>query len=1062
MRVFKTLGLLLAILIIVVVAVPVAIITFLDPNDFKTMIAERVEAETGRPLSIPGEIELEFWPDIRLTTGAVSFGNAPGFSEAPMLSVESLELAVATMPLLRKQVKMDTLRVGGARVNLERNADGVSNWDDLAAGESGSSGGNIGAIALGGVDIQDAAISFRDASGGEAVEMAFSAINVRTDALALGEPIDVEASMTARANHPALDADVALTGTVAYDLGDARYTLAPLDVATTLRSKQLPGGSADVNGTAMVDLNLDDQTADITGLKLSGLGSELSGDLAVSNLDQSVPAVNGGITASGADLALLFKVLELPGAKALAAVKDRSFTLSTGFVSDVAAGTAGVTDLNLTGLDSKLTGDISLSNLDAGVPALDGSIDATGKNLALLLKVLDLPAADVLASARDKSFAITTRFVSDTAAGTASMPSLDARLLGTAVNGQLEGRRLGDDTPAFKGKLSASGPDLPALLALVAQFTGDDDETLMTAAKDLSRYKDRAFTLATNFDVDMKSGLIDLPQLTLKGMGINLDGSLNAANILSAKAPVSGKLSLIGKPALPLLTLAGNKDLGEALKAVDIEAGIKGTTGALSFAPLFLTADVAGVGGSGKAVQLKAQAGNARADLEKETLNLDALTVTGLGLNVKGNVAATKIKSDPAFRGNIDIAPFNLRGLMMRLNQDVPDTSDPNVLTRFGLSGGFAGSASSIELKDFTLALDASTARGDFSIKNFDKPAVRFGIGIDRIDADRYLAPDAPKGPPAPEAAAAKAAELPLQTLRDLDIQGNLLIGDLRLSGAKMQNVKLAINAEGGRIRMDPVAADLYRGNYNGKIALNATSDMPTLSIDTSLKDIDAEALIVDLTGAPSTVAGIASFSGILNGRGASSDALTSSLSGQGRFDVRHGVYRGIDARKTLAQAEIAFESGRLGGNVKAAGETPFDSLNGTLDINAGVIANRDMLLTSPGFRIKGKGILANLNDNTIKYGLRLSVDESSAQQGTQRYNLGGFSIPIDCRGYISAPNCQPDYEEIVAKAVKRVVEDKLGELIGGRRAAPAQGGQPAAPAKPEDLLQDALRGLFD
>ncbi|MBT8446962.1 MAG: AsmA family protein, partial [Gammaproteobacteria bacterium] len=938
---------------------------------------------------------------------------------------------------------------------------GLSNWDDLAAGGSGGGGSNIGAVALGGVDIKDAALSFRDASAEEPVDITVSAINVSTGALTLGAPIDVQASLTAKASAPALDADVAVTGTVAYDLGDARYTLAPLDLNTTLRSKQLPGGSADIKATATVDLNLDEQTADINGLKLTGLDSELNGNIAMSKLDAAIPAVNGSVNATGSDLALLFKVFELAGASELAGIKDKSFALSTSFVSDVAAGTAGVNGLNLTGLDSKITGDISVSNLDAEFPAVNGSIDATGANLPLLLKVFDLPAADVLASARDKSFAITTRFVSDAAAGTASMPSLDARLLGTSVNGQLEGRQLSEEKPAVKGKLSASGPDLPALLALVAQFSEDKDKTLMTAAKDLSRYKDRAFTLATNFDVDMKSGRIDLPQLTLKGMGIDLDGSLNAANINSPKGPVSGKLSLKGSPALPLLTLAGNKDMGEAIKSVAIDAGIKGTTGGLNFAPLSLTAAVAGVGGGGKPVELKAQAGNARADLDKETLNLDGLTVTGLGLNVKGNVDATKIKTDPAFKGNIDIAPFNLRGLMMRLNQDVPITADPNVLTRFGLTGRFAGSSSSIELADFTMALDATTAKGDLSIKNFDKPAVRFGIGIDRIDADRYLAPDTPKGPPAPEAAAAKAAELPLQTLRDLDIQGNLLIGDLRLSGAKLQNVKLAINAEGGRIRLDPVAADLYRGNYAGKIALNATGDLPTLSIDTALKDIDAEALIVDLTGKPSQVAGIASFSGILNGRGATSDALTASLSGQGRFDVRHGVYRGIDARKTLAQAEIAFESGRLGGNVKAAGETPFDSLTGTLDIDRGVIGNRDMLLTSPGLRMKGKGILADLNTNTINYGLRLSVDESTVERGTERYNLGGFSIPIDCRGSISAPNCQPDYQEIVAKALQRVVTDKLGDLLGGKKAAPAQGGQPA-PAKPEDLLQDALRGIFD
>ena len=47
------------------------------------------------------------------------------------------------------------------------------------------------------------------------------------------------------------------------------------------------------------------------------------------------------------------------------------------------------------------------------------------------------------------------------------------------------------------------------------------------------------------------------------------------------------------------------------------------------------------------------------------------------------------------------------------------------------------------ELDELVLALDDTTLKGTFALQDFDAPAYRFALDVDRVDADRYLPPKA-------------------------------------------------------------------------------------------------------------------------------------------------------------------------------------------------------------------------------------------------------------------------------------------------------------------------------
>ena len=150
----------LGLLGLVVMGAVVVTLAYLDPNDYKDTIAKNIKEETGRDLRIDGNIGLTFYPWLGLDLEGVSLSNAIGFGEVPFLQTKAIKVRVKLIPLLRKQLEMDTLVLHGATINLVKNAEGVTNWDDFMkpkVGESASSndGLPLAALVLGGIDIKN-------------------------------------------------------------------------------------------------------------------------------------------------------------------------------------------------------------------------------------------------------------------------------------------------------------------------------------------------------------------------------------------------------------------------------------------------------------------------------------------------------------------------------------------------------------------------------------------------------------------------------------------------------------------------------------------------------------------------------------------------------------------------------------------------------------------------------------------------------------------------------------------------------------------------------------------
>ncbi len=121
---------LVALLLFVVGAVGIFAVTF-DANKYKQDLSGIVKHKTNRDLSFQGDIELTLYPFLGMKLGSMTFSNAPGFGDQPMLAVNHASVSVDVLSLLSFNPQVAELILDGLSINLQTNKRGKTNWDDL-------------------------------------------------------------------------------------------------------------------------------------------------------------------------------------------------------------------------------------------------------------------------------------------------------------------------------------------------------------------------------------------------------------------------------------------------------------------------------------------------------------------------------------------------------------------------------------------------------------------------------------------------------------------------------------------------------------------------------------------------------------------------------------------------------------------------------------------------------------------------------------------------------------------------------------------------------------------
>lgn len=353
-----------SLLLLFVIGLGIFIATF-DANAYKQELADLVQQKTGRKLDFEGDVGLTFYPALGMKLGALRFANAPGFGDRPMLAVKQASVSVDLLSLLRLQPEIAKLVLDGLQLDLERNAEGRSNWDDLLtastpsaetqktpAAESDQAGLELVGT-FGGLDLSQADIRWADRQAG--VEYELTDLNLKTGRIEAGQDFPLQLSLQLRGKD-GLNAAL-------HFLAQARLSEQSLRLAAMKLGVDAEGGPLPVE-KALLNMGGDLGLA-LKGQQLSVQGFSLDVKTQGGSLPQTEAAIGGDI---GFDL-------------------DRQLLTVAGL-----------------SLETKLTGDmLPTGRLDSRLSSAEMKLNLPGRSLRLdqLQLVLDDQRFDGLVEVRD-------------------------------------------------------------------------------------------------------------------------------------------------------------------------------------------------------------------------------------------------------------------------------------------------------------------------------------------------------------------------------------------------------------------------------------------------------------------------------------------------------------------------------------------------------------------------------------------------------------------------------------------------------------------------------------
>jgi AsmA protein len=423
------------------------------------------------------------------------------------------------------------------------------------------------------------------------------------------------------------------------------------------------------------------------------------------------------------------------------------------------------------------------------------------------------------------------------------------------------------------------------------------------------------------------------------------------------------------------------------------------------------------------------------ASLDKETLDLNGLSLSVLGITTTGSLKGTKLMSNLALSGAVDIQQFNPQDVLGALKVKV-ETADSKVLRSASAKANFSYTSAEMGLRDMQLKLDDSTLKGNVGLEG--KKLV-YDLAVDDINVDRYLPPSGKADAPKNEGSL-DAVDLPLDALRELNAQGSLKFGKAKFSGLTVSDAAFGLTAANGMLKLTPTAS-LYGGKYGGDIGINVEKSDAKMTIAQHVDAVNLDPLGKDLLGAQ-YFTGIGDVKLDLVATGSNLGQMRKGVDGAVSFDVKNGSLEGVDLWYELRRVRAVLDKSEAPPRPPGPRRTTFSSLAASGDVKDALLTNKDLKGVLDFMTITGSGTI-NLIDQKIDLDLKATmVDGPKLQSDPLMAKYAGQSLPLHATGTMTEPSVVPDVSAIAKQRANKELDEQK--------------------EKAKSKLNDKLKGLFN
>ena len=196
-----------------------AAVMMVDGQFVKTRL-ERAMKEKNRTLRIEGTPQLKLFPVAGIALGRTTLSE-PG-SDKLFVSLDSVAVAVRVMPLLSREVAVETLKLSGLKANVVRRKDGSMNFSDLSgAADKDRKPEAPPNLRIAEVQVEKVQVNYRDEASGQELQLA--EVSLKTGRLDGQTPGDLAFSARITGKRPEVDLRAQAAGALRFNLGREEF-----------------------------------------------------------------------------------------------------------------------------------------------------------------------------------------------------------------------------------------------------------------------------------------------------------------------------------------------------------------------------------------------------------------------------------------------------------------------------------------------------------------------------------------------------------------------------------------------------------------------------------------------------------------------------------------------------------------------------------------------------------------------------------------------------------------------------------------------------------------------
>ena len=378
--------------------------------------------------------------------------------------------------------------------------------------------------------------------------------------------------------------------------------------------------------------------------------------------------------------------------------------------------------------------------------------------------------------------------------------------------------------------------------------------------------------------------------------------------------------------------------------------------------------------------------------MDDERVVLKQLQLSALGTTTLADITVLQFMQTPVIQGDIEVQPFNAREVAKRVAVELPVMAKENALHHVAIKTKIKLHGEKLQANDFILVLDDNTLSGWLHVIDIGKQQLRYDLSFEQLNLNDYMPPvvestekpgvvaGAGAGPgtgAAVEGAASgdEKIELPVEMMRNLDVQGDFRIASLTAKEYQISQFLMTTKAKDGVIDIKPLAMQLLQGQVNSAVNVNVQKEKPVYAIDLDVNQVQAgpvvDPFLVGIMGdKPLTLEGAVNMTMDVKTTGETVNQLKQASKGQIVLDMKQTAVNGFDPEFYMRSSVADYVDSKgfgmsktIMGSYRPREVTVFDKIHSTVKLADGKAQTDDFLMSAERVQVTAKGHVDIMQD---------------------------------------------------------------------------------------------------